>query len=107
MIFLPAGVITKRDFSEKDHDQWLMSYNAITFTKSQREIFHRNCLYNISKSDDERRACKKYSISSGRGLAMDIPPDFDDFKLFASYGPKVNHKFYDSSTYYKRVEHPR
>ena len=36
MIFLPAGVITKRDFSEKDHEQWLMSFNGMTFTKSQR-----------------------------------------------------------------------
>ena len=53
------------------------------------------CPYNITKSDDERRECSKYSIRLCNGQSMQIPPEQDDVNLYSSYGPKVNHQFYN------------
>ena len=64
------------------------------------------CTYNTSRSDDERRDCSKYTIGADQ-FWFAIPPEDDDTMKFASYGPKVNHKFYYDKTKYQMVLHPR
>ena len=38
---------------------------------------------------------------------MEIPPEQDNVNIYASYGPKVNHKFYHKKCFYQCIEHPR
>ena len=102
--------MTKRDFAKKNYDQCLMSYNGMVYDKSQSEAYYSNWVYNTSRSDEERRDAMKYTIGGADniwGLVMQIPIDLDNVELFASYGPKVNHKFYSNQAYYMSVEHPR
>ena len=90
------GVYAKVDWPSKPYDQWILAYNAMVLeSEEQMSVWNANCPYNISKSDDERRECSKYSIQLCNGQNMDIPPEQDDVSLYASYGPKVNHQFYN------------
>ena len=59
----------------------------------------------MTRSDDERRACKKYSLTVGVGL-IDLPPEFDINPL-PNLGPKVNHHFKLNNAMYLPMEHPR
>ena len=48
---------------------------------------------NTSKTDDYRRACKKYTLGFSVWYAVvDLPPEFD-VGPFPNLGPKVNHHF--------------
>ena len=86
----------KVDWPSKPYDQWILAYNALVLeSEEQMSVWNANCPYNISKSDDEGRECSKYSIQLCNGHNMDIPPEQDDVSLYASYGPKVNHQFYN------------
>ena len=100
-------MITQRAWTKATFDRYLLSYNGMSYNPEQREIFEKGCTYNTSKSDDDRRECLKYSISSCNGHRMEIPPDSDQMANFASYGPKVNHKFYHAKCIYMCIEHPR
>ena len=107
---MSTGVMTKRNFAKKNYDQWLMSYNGMVYDKIQSEAYYNNWVYNTSRSDEERRDAMKYTIGGADniwGLVMQIPIDLDNVELFASYGPKVNHRFYSNQALYVSVEHPR
>ena len=106
IILTSTGVMTKRDFAKKNYDQCLMSYNGMVYDKSQSEAYYSNWVYNTSRSDEERREAMKYTIGGADNI-WQIPIDSDNVELFASYGPKVNHRFYSNQALYVSVEHPR
>ena len=84
-------MFTKGDWSVKKYDRWILTYNALFHeTKLDVENYKQGCLYNISKSDDDRRQCTKYSVQHCSGFKMEIPPEYDDVNIFSSYGPKTN-----------------
>ena len=63
------------------------------FTSEQAELYRQQCQYNITKSKDYRRACKKYSLGlSTYDGRIDIKPELDVNPL-PNLGPKVNHHF--------------
>merc|ERR1712080_501471 len=64
---------------------------------------------NLSKTDDERRYCKKYSLTvAARDAMINIPPEYDRPDLFLpSLGPKVNHHFRKNNSEYYLMDHPR
>lgn len=73
----------------------------------QTKVYQDKCTYNTSKSDDYRRACKKYSLGiSYYGGLIDIPPELDVNPL-PNLGPKVNHHFRKKNSAYSEIEHPR
>ena len=89
-------MFAKKYWPSKPYDQWLLAYNAMVLeSEDQMSVWNAYCPYNISKSDDERRECSKYSVELCNGHNMNIPPEQDDVSLYASYGPKVNHQFYN------------
>ena len=70
-------------------------YNALYHeTKLDEENYKQGCLYTISKSDDDRSQCTKYSVQHCSGFKMEIPPEYDDVNIFSTYGPKTNHNFH-------------
>ena len=73
----------------------------------QYELYKKSCTFNISKSDDYRRGCKKYSLGIGSYHAFfDLPPEYDVNPL-PNLGGKVNHHFYKNNTVFMEMEHPR
>ena len=82
------GVFTKKDVKE---GLFISSYTGFVFDEEQHEIYCRSCQDNLTKSDDERRHCKKYSLPiNARGATIDIPPEYDQADSFLpSWGPKV------------------
>ena len=69
--------------------------------------FRETCTNNITKSDEYRRHCKKYSLGTNTfGGTIDLPPGLDQNPL-PNLGPKVNHHFRDQNSGYIEMEHPR
>ena len=87
---IEEGVFAKKDM--KTHI-FISSYTGFTFGKSngQHEIYTRNCINNETKTPNERRHCKKFSISfKSRDAVIEIPPEHDQPGSFIpSLGPKV------------------
>ena len=55
--------------------------------------YNKKCTFNTSKTDDYKRACKKYTLGNSRwDLTIDLPPELD-VGSFPTLGPKVNHHF--------------
>ena len=89
-----TGVFTKFDWKIKGYDQWILAYNALLHeTTVDFKNYKDGCFYNISKREDERRDCAKYSMYMCNGFKMEIPPVYDNVNMFSSFGPKVNHNF--------------
>ena len=86
------GVFTKRDL---EPDTLVSSYNGFAFDKKNGELdlYRKSCIWNKTKSDNERRHCLKYDIyPSGKDILLSIPPEFDLAESFIpSMGPKVIH----------------
>ena len=84
------GVFIKRD-AEKD--VIVSSYHGFVFGISNGELnlYTKNCGMNLTKTDDERRHCKKYSLGGpARDALIKIPPEYDQPESFLpSWGPKV------------------
>jgi hypothetical protein len=75
--------------------------------KDQMDIYLGKCSNNITKSNDYRRECKKYSLGLSSFMArIDLPPEFDVNPL-PNLGPKVNHHFRFNNSVYMELEHPR
>lgn len=73
----------------------------------QDKLYHDTCIDNIAKSDDYRRACKKYSLGiSTYSAVINLPPELDVNPL-PNHGPKVNHHFRLNNSVYSEIEHPR
>ena len=70
-------------------------YDGYVYTPEQQEIYKKNCHFNISKSDDERRRCNKYAIGIATlNLMIQIPPEIDTKEtFFPTLGQKVNTMF--------------
>ena len=85
------GVFTKRDVKK---DTLVSSYNGFVYDKQNGEskLYREGCVMNITKTDDERRHCKKYSLGLyGKNAMIEIPPEVDQPESFLpSWGPKVN-----------------
>ena len=85
------GVFIKRD-AEKE--VIVSSYHGFVYSNLNGEIdlYIKNCGMNMTKTDDERRHCKKYSLGlSSRDAVINIPPEYDQPDSFLpSWGPKVN-----------------
>ena len=85
------GVFTKRDVKK---DTLVSSYNGFAYDKQNGEhaLYREGCIMNITKTDDERRHCKKYSLGLyGKNAQIEIPPEVDQPESFIpSWGPKVN-----------------
>ena len=84
------GVYAIRDFQE---GELVASYHAFVFGKSngQLDIYHRNCGMNLTKSNDDRRHCVKYSVDlEVKDAKIIIVPEYDKPGMFIpSLGPKV------------------
>ena len=84
------GVFTKRNIQK---DTLVSSYNGFVYDKENGEsdLYGEACTMNITKTDDERRHCKKYSIQLySKNAKMEIPPEVDQSGTFLpSWGPKV------------------
>ena len=60
-----TGVFTRGDWSVKQYDRWILTYNAPYHeTKLDVENYEQGCFYNISRSDDDRKQCNKYCFGS-------------------------------------------
>ena len=85
------GVFIKRDVEE---GVIVSSYNGFVFGHENGEnlLYTDSCSMNLTKTDDERRHCKKYSLGlRSRAATIDIPPEYDQPDSFLpSWGPKVN-----------------
>lgn len=66
-------------------------YDGYVYTSEQLQIYKKNCHYNISKSDDERRRCSKYAIRiADLNVQINIPPEIDTTEtFFPTLGQKV------------------
>ena len=84
------GVFAKKDLPKFKPASF---YSMFFFTIEQAKSYSQQCQYNISKSKDYRRACKKYSLGlSTYDGRIDIKPELDVNPL-PNLGPKVNHHF--------------
>ena len=85
------GIFAKKNLEE---GVVVASYNGFLFGigNGQLELYNRNCGMNLTRSDDERRHCMKYSIKlRAKNAKFNIPPEFDQSGMFLpSLGPKVN-----------------
>ena len=92
---MEEGVFAKRDFKK---GELTAIYNGFMFTHANGEfdLYKRSCWMNVSKSEDERRHCVKYSIKiPAKDAEMSIPPEHDvPGKLFPALGPKVKYCLY-------------
>ena len=93
----PSGIPNSGDgvFLRKDVRKYSLvsSYLGYVYNDEQRNIYRRHCSMNVSKTDDERRHCGKYTISINLlNKTIDIPPEIDmnPEAFFPSLGPKVN-----------------
>ena len=86
------GVFMKRDAGK---GVIVSSYNGFVFGQQNGELalYTNNCGMNLTKTDDERRHCKKYSLGiRSRDAIINIPPEYDQADSFLpSCGPKVNY----------------
>ena len=84
------GVFTKRHLKK---DTLVSSYNGFVYDTENGEsaLYRKRCTMNRTKTDDERRHCKKYSIELySKNAEMEIPPEVDQPETFLpSWGPKV------------------
>ena len=84
------GLFVKKDVKE---GVFISSYTAFTYGDSneQHELYNRACVNNLTKTFDERRHCKKYSLPlPARNATIEIPPEHDrPDSFFPSLGPKV------------------
>ena len=84
------GVFTRRDLEK---GTLVSSYSGFVFSKRNGELglYQKRCAMNSTKSDDERRKCKKYTLDiQARKSQINIPPEFDHPDNFiSSLGPKV------------------
>ena len=84
------GVFVKKDVKA---GVFISSYTGFTYGHSNGEhaLYYRACVNNLTKTDDERRHCKKYSLGfPARDATIDIPPEYDQpDSFFPSLGPKV------------------
>ncbi|XP_071749478.1 uncharacterized protein [Lepeophtheirus salmonis] len=84
-------------------------YNYHIYYPEDRAFHSKSCTQNLTKSDDERRHCIKYSLAiQYLDAAMNIPPEKDIPGMFLpTLGMKLNHKFYDSHASFLDFESPR
>lgn len=84
------GIYAKKDFKD---GELIASYVGFVFEekKGHLRIYEKNCGMNLSKSDDERRHCTKYSLRlRAKDAIINIPPDHDQpGEFIPSLGPKV------------------
>ena len=84
------GVFVKKDVKS---GLFISSYTGFFYghANGQHALYNKACSFNVTKSDDERRHCKKYSLSCApRDATVDIPPEHDQPDSFLpSWGPKV------------------
>ena len=84
------GVFTKRDLKP---GTLVSSYNGFVFETKNNEsdLYRMACTMNLTKTDNERRHCKKYSLGlRARNAHIEIPPEIDQPETFIpSWGPKV------------------
>ena len=99
------GVVAIKDLPKGQ----LVAYFSLHLHKTEAEIqaYRANCLYNQTRSMDERRACTKYSLPMVNWLGtMDLAPEHDKNPL-PNFGPKINHHFSQFNVGFKEAEHPR
>ena len=73
----------------------------------EANIYYKNCQFNKSRSENERRECLKYNIPlSHFQCLISLPPELDK-EPFPNLGPKVNHHFSLNNSAYGEIEHPR
>ena len=64
---VPSGIPNSGEgvFLKKDVKKYSLvsSYLGYVYNNEQRNIYRRHCSMNVSKTDDERRHCGKYTIS--------------------------------------------
>ena len=99
------GVFLKRDVPRH---RFACMYSYFLYRRPDEALLYKEaCTYNVSKSDDFRRNCKKYGIPLiSYGAVINIPPEFDINPL-PNLGPKVNHHFTLNNSRYTEIEHPR
>ena len=91
------GLFLKKDVKKQ---MLITSYLGYVYDTEELGIYYRHCCMNVSKSDDERRHCVKYSIGIAfLNKTINIPPEVDvPDTFFRSLGPKVKiayfYKFY-------------
>ena len=84
------GVFATKDIKK---GVFVASYviNIYGVGNGQFDIFHQGCTWNLTKTEDERRHCIKYSQSiKTRDAFLSLPPEYDVPDTFThSVGPKV------------------
>eukprot|EP00094_Tigriopus_californicus_P000772 TCALIF_00747-PA protein Name:"Similar to setd7 Histone-lysine N-methyltransferase SETD7 (Danio rerio)" AED:0.33 eAED:0.33 QI:70/0.5/0.33/0.66/1/1/3/69/754 len=90
-------------------DHYISFYNGFMYDQKQAKIYREWCTQNTTKSDDERRHCKKYSLGiSYTNVVINIPPEYDTPDVFhPTLAHKINHHFTKNNTYFSDIEHPR
>ena len=65
----------------------------------EARLYQSNLVENTSRTDEYRRACKKYSLGlSTYHTTIDIPPEFDLPGIFQpTFGPKVSFIYFSCS----------
>ena len=102
------GVFALKDLDVGDK---IAFYSVLRFNEEQLSIYRENCHEDESKSDEERRACSKYTIGfeSWKGGKMSVPPHLDSDEFYsATSGRKVNCAIgKDANAVFLEMEHPR
>ena len=84
------GVFVKKDLKK---GMLISSFAGYIYGKNNGELakYINDCEMNISKSDDERRHCRKYTLPlRTKDAFINIPPENDINEIFLpSMGPKV------------------
>ena len=64
---------------------------GFVYNHEQQAAYLQNCIDNTTKSSNERRRCRKYSIRiPSRNAMIEIPPEYDQPGMFVlSLGPKI------------------
>ena len=67
-------------------------YSGYVYTTAQLGYYANSCMFNITKTDDERRHCTKYTVGvTYTNNTINIPPEVDKPGMFIpSLGPKVS-----------------
>lgn len=98
------GVIAIKDLPK---GKIVAHYSAFLYNIEQYKIYNLKCQYNQSLTDDQRRACFKYTVGIKPLKAYaSIPPEAD-IEPLTLLGGKINHHFTKENAGLVDIEHPR
>ncbi len=102
------GIFAKRNLTA---GEVVAFYNGMQYMDEQTHIHEAECQNRNGGvgNMEARRRCHKYHINNYNGALVNIPPEWDDVRLYnASLAQKVNNKFEPFiNAHFGHMDHPR